>query len=281
MSESEYQDIRFELRDGVAVVTLHRPEAMNSFSGRMGDELGHALARCDEDDAVRAVVLTGAGKAFCAGADMSGGEETFAKQDASGFSATPVHPAPWDVRKPVIAAVNGHAVGLGLTLALQCDVRIVADEGKYGVLQVRRGVMPDACCHFTLPRIVGFERAAWLMLTGARVKGAEAAAMGLALRSLPAAEVLPAALEMARDVAVNTAPLSAAITKRLLWQSPSLTRAEVERFETELHHVLMGAPDAMEGGLAYVERRAPRWQGSVARDWPDWPRTDAEREGED
>ncbi len=281
MSDDTYDDIRFELEDGVAVVTLDRPEAMNSFSGRMGDELGDALARCDADDAVRAVVLTGAGRAFCAGADMSGGEETFAKQDASGFSATPVHPAPWDVRKPVIAAVNGHAVGLGLTLALQCDVRIVADEGKYGVLQVRRGVMPDACCHFTLPRIVGFERAAWLMLTGTRVKGAEAAAMGLALRSLPADEVLPAALEMARDVAVNTAPLSAAITKRLLWQSPNLSRDEVERFETELHHVLMGAPDAIEGGLAYVERRPPKWQGSVAKDWPAWPRADAERDESD
>ena len=276
--EAEYEDIRFELQDGVAVVTLRRPEQLNAFSGRMGDELGHALTRCDADDAVRAVVLTGAGSAFCAGADMSAGQETFAKQDASGFSATPVHPAPWDVRKPVIAAVNGHAVGLGLTLALQCDVRIVADEGKYGVLQVRRGVMPDACCHFTLPRIVGFERAAWLMLTGAKVKGAEAVAMGLALRSLPAAEVLPAALEMARDVAINTAPLSAAITKRLLWQSPSLTRAEVERFETELHHVLMGAPDAIEGGLAYVERRAPDWKGRVSTDWPEWPRTDAERD---
>jgi len=280
MSDRAYEDIRFERAGGVAVVTLHRPEQMNAFSGRMGDELGDAFARCDADDAVRAVVLTGAGRAFCAGADMSAGEATFARPDVSGFSATPVHPAPWDVRKPVIAALNGHAVGLGLTLALQCDLRVVADEGRYGVLQVRRGVMPDACCHFTLPRIVGFERAAWLMLTGTKVTGAEAAALGLALRSLPAAEVLPAALEMARDVAVNTAPLSAAITKRLLWQSPGLSRAEVERFETELHHVLMGAPDAMEGGLAYVERRAPRWQGSVSKDWPAWPRTDAEAETE-
>lgn len=281
MSEGDYEDIRFERRDGVALLTLHRPEQLNSFSGRMGRELGDALSRCDGDDDVRAVVLTGAGRAFCAGADMSAGEETFAQQDASGFSATPVHPAPWDVRKPVIAALNGHAVGLGLTLALQCDLRIVADEGRYGVLQVRRGVMPDACCHFTLPRIVGFERAAWLMLTGAKLTGAEACELGLALRSLPAEEVLPAALEMARDVAANTAPLSAGITKRLLWQSPTLSRAEVERFETELHHALMGAPDAIEGGLAWVERRAPAWRGRVSTDWPAWPRTDAERDRDD
>ncbi len=274
-----FEDIRFEVESGVATVTLDRPGQRNAFSGRMGEELGEAFTRCDADDAIRAVVLTGAGDAFCVGADMSAGAETFAKQDASGFSATPVAPAPWDVRKPVIAALNGHAVGLGLTLALQCDVRIVADEGKYGVLQVRRGVMPDACAHFTLPRIVGFERAAWLLLTGTKVGGAEAAALGLALRSLPAGEVLAAALEMARDVAANTAPLSVAVTKRLLWQSPGLSRAEVERFETELHHHLMGGPDALEGGKAYFERRPPEFTGSPTKDWPVWPKPDRGRHG--
>jgi enoyl-CoA hydratase/carnithine racemase len=273
---SPYEDIRFELQDGVAVVTLHRPDHLNAFSGRMGDELGQAFARCDRDDEVRAVVLTGAGQAFCAGADMAAGEATFARADESGFSATPVHPAPWDVRKPVIAAMNGHAVGLGLTLALQCDVRIAADEGRYGVLQVRRGVMPDACCHFTLPRIVGFERAAWLMLTGTKLAGSEAARLGLALRSLPADEVLASALEMAREIAVHAAPLSVGITKRLLWQAPSLSRSEVERFETELHHHLMGRPDALEGAVAWLERRPPRWQSSVGGDWPEWPRVDAD-----
>ena len=136
--------------------------------------------------------------------------------------------------------------------------------------------MPDACCHFTLPRIVGFERAAWLMLTGTKLKGPEAAAIGLGLRSLPAAEVLPAALEIAKDIAVNTAPLSVGITKRLLWQSPGLSRAEVERFETELHHHLMGQPDAIEGAVAYLERRPPNWLLSVQRDWPEWPRRDDE-----
>jgi len=271
MTAPDYQDIRFESCDGVSVITLHRPEQMNAFSGRMGEELGDAFRRCEEDDAVRAVVLTGAGRAFCAGADMSAGAETFEKQDAGEFSASPVRPPAWELRKPVIAAMNGHAVGLGLTLALQCDLRIAADEGKYGVLQVRRGVMPDACSHWTLPRIIGLERAAWLLLTGTRISGAEAAAMGLALRSLPAEHVLPAALEIARDVADNTAPLSVAVTKRLLWQSPELSRAEVERFETELHHHLMGKADAVEGAVAYLERRAPRWQLSVTADWPQWP----------
>lgn len=267
-----YEDISFELEQGVAVVTLDRAEHLNTFSGRMGEELGDAYQRCDEDDDVRAVVLTGAGDAFCAGADMSGGEDTFASPDSESFSAAAVEPPAWEVRKPVIAAMNGHAIGLGLTLALQCDMRVAAHEGKYGVLQVRRGVMPDAYCHFTLPRIVGMERAADLLLTGRKIDGHEALRMGLVGRALPAEQVLPAALETARDIATNTAPLSVAITKRLLWESPNLTAAEVGQRETELHHHLMGRADAIEGVMAWVERRPPAWKLSVKNDWPRWPR---------
>lgn len=266
-----YEDIRFELDEGVATITLHRPEAMNSFSGRMGEELADAYRRCDGDDDVRAVVLTGAGRAFCAGADMTQGADTFAKQDASDFSAAAVAVPAWEVRKPVIAAMNGHAVGLGLTLALQCDLRIAADEGKYGVLQVRRGVMPDAYSHYTLPRIVGMQNAALLLLTGRKITGVEAAEMGLVWRSLPGDQVLEAAREVALDIARNTAPLSVAVTKKLLWQSDRLTPRQVEHLETELHHHLMGGPDAIEGAVAYVERRPPKWSLTVSGDWPDWP----------
>jgi enoyl-CoA hydratase/carnithine racemase len=267
-----YRDIRFEIDQGVAVLTLDRAAEMNTFSGRMGEDLGRAYRQCDEDDAIRAVVLTGAGHAFCAGADMTSGSETFASPKGAGFSAAGVDPPAWEVRKPVIAAMNGHAIGIGLTLALQCDLRILADEGKYGVLQVRRGVMPDAYSHWTLPRLVGMERAAELMLTGRKLSGVEAAAMGLASRHLPAAEVLPAALELAREIAVETAPLSVALTKRLLWQSPGLSWQEVGRLETDLHHHLMGREDAAEGVTAFLERRSPRWTASVTRDWPDWGR---------
>ena len=265
------EDIRFEVSDGVAVVTLDRPEALNAFTGGMGRSLGEAWRHCDADDAIRAVVLTGAGRAFCAGADLSAGEKTFAPQDRESFSAAAVDPPAWEVRKPVIAAMNGHAVGLGLTLALQCDLRIVAEDAKLGVLQVRRGMMPDAYAHWTLPRIVGAQRAAELLLTGKRITGREAAEIGLALRALPAGEVLPAALEIARDIATNTAPLSVAITKRLLWQSGGLTAAEVGALETELHHHLMAQPDAVEGVMAYLERRRPSWKGKVSTDFPEWP----------
>lgn len=268
MSDS---DIRFHLEGGVATIELHRPEKRNAFSGRMGEELGQAYRRCDADDDVRAIVLTGAGAAFCAGADLGGGTATFeAPQDAH-FSAAAVDPPAFALRKPVIAAVNGHAIGLGLTLALQCDLRIVAREAKLGIVQVRRGVMPDAYAHWTLPRLVGVARAADLLLTGRTFDGVEAAALGVASRALPAAEVLPAALEIARDIAVNTAPLSVAIAKRLLWESGTLTPAQVERKETALHRVVMGSPDAAEGVLAWLEKRPPRWSLRVSRDWPKWP----------
>ena len=266
-----YEDIRFEVSNGIAIIELHRPEQLNAYSGKMGIELGGAYRVCDDDDAIRAVVITGAGNAFCAGADMTAREGTFASQDPGTFSAAGVDPPAWEVRKPVIAAMNGHAVGIGLTLALQCDIRIAANEGKYGVVQVRRGVMPDAYSHWTLPRLVGLERAADLLLTGRKIKGAEAVEMGIASRALPAHQVLPAALEIATDIANNTAPLSVAVTKRLLWESPNLTRAEVGHRETELHHHLMGRADAVEGPMAWIERRPPQWSLSVKKDWPDWP----------
>jgi enoyl-CoA hydratase/carnithine racemase len=267
-----YQDIRLEIEQRVATITLHRPDQLNAYSGLMGEELGQAYRDCDADDDVRAIILTGAGRAFCAGADMSVGEETFASQDANaGFSAAGVEPPAFELRKPVIAAVNGHAVGIGLTLALQCDIRIFATEGKYGVLQVRRGVMPDGYSHWTLPRIAGFAAAADLLLTGRKVMGDEAVSLGIASQSLPADEVLPAAREIARDIAENTAPVSVGVTKKLLWESSNLTPRQVGQMETALHHHIMGKSDAIEGPMAYLERRKPDWKLRLSQDWPDWP----------
>ena len=271
MTAPAYKDIALELEGGVALIRLDRPEQLNTFTGRMGHELADAYRRCDDDDDVRAVVVTGAGSAFCAGADLSAGEQTFAAPKGD-FSAAAVAVPAWEVRKPVIAAMNGHAIGLGLTLALQCDLRVIAEDAKYGVVQVRRGVMPDAYAHWTLPRLVGMERAADLLLTGRKITGSEAFEMGLASRCLPADQVLDAAMEIAREIAAHTAPLSVAISKRLLWESPNLTRDEVEQRETALHHVLMGKQDAAEGVMAWLERRLPRFTASVRRDWPNWPR---------
>ncbi len=267
----EYQDIDFVVEDGVAVITLNRPDQLNTFTGRMGVELEHAYRRCDEDDTIRAVVLTGAGRAFCAGADMTDAAATFEVQDGAEFSAAAVGFPAFRVRKLVIAAVNGHAIGLGLTLALQCDLRLLAREGKYGVVQVRRGVMPDAYAHWTLPRLVGIARAAELLLTGRTFRGDEVEPLGIANRVLPAEQVLSAALELARECAVQAAPLSVAISKRLLWESLELGPEDVERKETALHQVLMGGPDAIEGPVAFMQKRSPEWKLRVSEDWPEWP----------
>jgi enoyl-CoA hydratase/carnithine racemase len=262
-----YEHLRFDLDElGVATLTLDRPGQLNAFSGAMGRSLGAAYQRCDEDDAVRAVVVTGAGRAFCAGADMSDAASTFRIDDASAFSAAAVAFPAFRVRKLVIAAVNGHAIGLGLTLALQCDVRFLAREGKYGVVQVRRGAMPDAYAHWTATRALGLARAAELLLCGRTYSGDEIEPLGLAARVLPAVEVLPAALALARDVAVNAAPVSVALSKQLLWESAALAPEEIERRETALHKRLFALPDCVEGPVAYAEKRAPAWRGSVKRD---------------
>jgi enoyl-CoA hydratase/carnithine racemase len=276
---AEYRDLRLEVRDRVAVITLDRPERRNAFTGAMGDSLGRAYVRCDADDDIRAVVLTGAGDAFCAGADLGPRGETFAAPgEVVGaspgatrreFSSSPVRPTAWEIRKPVIAAMNGHAIGIGMTLALHCDIRVMATGAKYGIVQVRRGVLPDAHSHWTLPRVAGFAHATELLLTGRHFSAEEAVAMGIASRALPPDQVLDAALEIAHDIAVFTAPLSVALSKRILWSDPPLTAAETDRLETEYHRVLMGRPDAAEGVLAYLDRREPRWTLSPTRDWPE------------
>ncbi|OBI82398.1 crotonase [Mycobacterium sp. E740] len=246
---------------GVATVTLHRPRQRNAIGDGMREELADAYRTLDHDDRVRDVVLTGSPPAFCAGADLASGEETFAAPGKD-FSAAGIDVPAWTLRKPVIAAVNGHAIGLGLTLALQCDIRFFAADARYGVVQVRRGVVGDAYSHWVLPRLVGISKAAEILLSGAVFDGARAVELGLGSRALPAAEVLPAALELARDIAVNTAPMSVAASKRLLWDSFDLDRPAVGARETAIHRALMSHDDAREGVRAFLEGRPPSWTGS-------------------
>ena len=267
--DDDLAEVSFAVRDRVAVVTLDRPEARNAFTGAMAESLGAAYRRCDEDNDVRVVVVTGAGSAFCVGADLTPGGATFDTPTGPHFTSSPVQPPAFAIRKPVIAAVNGHAIGIGLTLAMQCDVRILARGAAYGFVHVRRGVLPDAHAHWTVPRAVGFARATELLLTGRHVDADEAVAMGLATRAVPADEVLPVALTLGRDLAVHAAPLSVALSKRLLWASPTLSAPDVDRLETAMHEHVMGRADAREGVVAFLERRAPRWSLSPTGDWPE------------
>lgn len=266
-----YQDILFDLQDGVALITLNRPEKMNAWTAVMSAELGQALARCHEDDGVRAVVITGAGdRAFCAGADLGRGGDTFANRERGQRDERPATPGrmPHEIDKPVIAAINGHAVGVGMTYPMLADVRIVAENAKIAFPFVRRGVMPELASHVTVARVVGFSNAADLLLTGRTLSGREAAAMGLASRALPTAEVLPAAMEMATDIARNTAPASVAAAKRLLWEGLTVSVPDMMKREGPLFAWFGNQPDAREGVTAFVEKRAPSWSQS-SRDLPE------------
>jgi enoyl-CoA hydratase/carnithine racemase len=266
-----YETIRLEHDGPVAVVTLHRPEAMNAWTPRMAAELGDALRGLDADDAVRAVVLTGTGRAFCAGADLSRGGGTFAgRADAEevGELGDPGEPYPFQLRKPVIAALNGHAIGVGITYPMTCDLRFVAEDAKIQFAFVRRGVIPELASHVIVARVAGLSNAADLLLSGRIVRGREFAAMGLASAALPAAEVLPAALERAREFAL-AAPASVALSKRLLWQGLAMTPLEMMRRETPLFAWVGNQPDAKEGVLSFLEKRPPSWSLRPSRDLPE------------
>jgi enoyl-CoA hydratase/carnithine racemase len=267
-------DVAVDVNAGVALITLNRPEHLNAYTAEMGALLSAAYRDCDNDDNVRAIVVTGAGRAFCAGADFSGISSPFdSPPDDSAFSASPIDPAAFELRKPVIAAVNGHAIGIGLTIALQADMRIVADDAKYGVVQVRRGVMPDCMSHWTLAQLTNLGVAAEVLLTGRSFSGGEAVGWGIANRALPAAEVLDLAMDIARDIATNVAPMSAALCKRLLWDTAinGYTPRQVASLETQLHHRVMGTDDAREGVTAFLERRSPRFSARLSADWTPLP----------
>ena len=273
--EESYEHILFDVKDGVATLTLNRLEKMNAFHFALGAELSNAYARCDTDDAVRVVILTGAGKAFCAGADMSGGGKTFDDVEGSRRAADSRAPArglaAYQVRKPVIAAINGHAVGVGLTLAMQCDLRIVARDAKVAFSFVRRGIIPELGSHSILPRVIGFSRAADLLLSGRTIRGEEAAVLGLASEALAAKDVVPRAREWARDVAVNAAPTSVAIAKRLLWEGVTETPRDTMAKEKPLLAWVGKQADAAEGVRSFLERRPPEWKLSASTDLPEWP----------
>jgi enoyl-CoA hydratase/carnithine racemase len=273
MEEGAYKHILFAVEDGVATITLNRPERLNAYHFGLGAELGRAYARCDEEDDIRAVILTGAGKAFCVGADMGGGEKKFDDVDGDRRAAESKgggrRLAAFQVRKPVVAAIHGHAVGL--TLALQCDLRFVAREAKLAFAFVRRGIISELGSHAILPRVVGFSRAADLLLSGRTFRGEEAAALGLASEAMASEEVVPRARDWARDVAANAAPVSVAIAKRLLWEGVTENPRETMAKEKSLLAWVGNQPDAAEGVRSFLERRPPQWKLRASTDLPNWP----------
>ncbi|MEX2206596.1 MAG: enoyl-CoA hydratase-related protein [Myxococcota bacterium] len=271
---SDERHTRIDVKDGIAEITLDRPERMNAYTAQMGGELNEHLLRCDRDDAVRAVIVTGAGRAFCAGADLERGGDTFETSEARAEHARAEQPRvetilPWNVRKPIIAAINGAAVGVGITLPLQYDIRIAANDAKLGFLFVRRGVVTELSSTWILPRLVGIARASDLLLSGRIVTGAEAAQLGLVNEAVPTERVLPRAREIARDIAENCAPVSVALTKRMIWEHlGGPPPVEVAKREGKALWALGRMADAKEGVLSFLEKRKPRFTLSPTKDAP-------------
>jgi len=275
VSDAAYETIALEVSDGVATITLDRPEKLNAFTARMQHELIDAFDRTDGTDDVRAVIVTGRGRGFCAGADLSAGGETFAAQgeavgvgrrDGGGQVVLRI----FESKKPVIAAINGPAVGVGITMTLPMDIRLASEEARMGFVFSRRGLVPEACSSWFLPRVVGISRAAEWVFTG-RVFDAEEALAGGLVRSLHRPdELLPAARELAREMADNTSPVSVALSRQMLWRMLGAHHPmEAHRVDSRGILVRGSSDDAREGVTAFLEKRSARFPMSVSDGLPD------------
>ena len=282
--------LRYAVADGVATITLHRPERLNAFTPVMAAELAGAAAAADADDDVRVVLVTGAGRAFCAGADLGGGEGTFrdrgGRPDPVPRGTVDGVPRDWGgiaslpfarLRKPVIAAVNGPAVGIGATMTLPMDVRIAAASARFGFVFARRGIVPEAASSWFLPRVVGISQAMEWVATGRVFDAVEALRGRLVSRVVPDDELLPTALGLAREIADNTSGVAVGAARQLLWSmlgAPSPWDAH--RAESRALVELGAGPDAAEGVASFLERRparftAPVGDGPAVAGVPRWP----------
>jgi enoyl-CoA hydratase/carnithine racemase len=272
-----FQEIRYEVADRVLTITLDRPDRLNAFTSTMQRELIEAFDRADADDEVRAVIVTGAGRAFCAGADLGGGGDTFDWRDReAGDSGVPrdgggqVALRIFDCLKPVIAAINGPAVGVGITMTLPMDVRIAAAETKIGFVFARRGIVPEACSSWFLPRIVGISQALEWVETGRVFRAEEALAAGLVRSVHAAGGVLDAARALAAEIADHTAPVSVALARRMLWSMLGAAHPmEAHRADSRAMFARGQSADAREGVESFLEKRAARFPDRVSDGLPE------------
>ena len=274
-----YETLLTDVTDGILTVTLNRPERLNAFTDTMARELIAAFDQADADDAVRVVIVTGAGRGFCAGADLSSGGDTFDRA-AHGRGDDPSDPRNRDgggtvtlrihqCLKPVIAAVNGPAVGIGATMQLAMDIRMASETARFGFVFARRGIVPEAASSYFLPRIVGMSQALEWCFTG-RVFPASEALAGRLVRSVHAPDdLLPAARALAREIADNTAPVSVAMTRQMLWRLGSARDPmEAHRVDSRAIFERGASPDAAEGVTAFLEKRQAAFPCTVSRDMP-------------
>jgi enoyl-CoA hydratase/carnithine racemase len=270
-----YQDITFEVADGVATVALHRPERRNGFTLRMADELADALGHADADDDVRVVILTGHGKDFCVGADLSPDGLDVAEPSDEGRPyrepAGRVSLAIFALNKPVIAALRGAAVGAGSTIILSADYRLAATDTRFGYVFTRRGLVPEAASTWFLPRLVGLGRALDWMIGGRVFDAAEALAAGLVTKLYEPDDVLPAARALAEELIATTSPVAVAVTRQLLFRmSPLDSPFPARDLDSRLIGDAATNPDTMEGVLSFLRKRPPEFPGRVSKDLPDY-----------
>ena len=277
----DYEQILLDVADGVATITLNRPDQLNAFTPVMMQELIDAFDRTDADDDVRAVIVTGAGRGFCAGADLSAGGQTF-DNDARGRGGESNGRVPRDggglltlrifeSLKPVIAAINGPAVGVGVTMTLPMDIRLAAEDAKLGFVFARRGLVPEAASSWFLPRIVGISRAMEWVATGRVFSAAEAFEGGLVRSLHPKDQLLDVARDLGREIAENTAPVSVALSRHMLWRMLGADHPmEAHKIDSRGIDTRGKTADTREGVMSFLEKRPPNFPMKVSDGMPEW-----------
>ena len=285
-----YTEIAYAVADGVATLTLNRPDKLNAFTNVMMSEMIDAFDQADADDTVRAVIVTGAGRGFCAGADLSAGAKTFdysarsdrpekAGAEANGqvdWSSEAVRDGGgrltlriFESKKPVIGAINGAAVGVGATMQLPMDIRIASETARFGFVFARRGIVPEACSSWFLPRVVGISRAMEWCATGRVFDAQEALASGLVSRVVKPEDLLPTAQAIAREIADNTSPVSVALTRQMLWRMLGADHPmEAHKIDSRAIFARGRQGDAREGVVSFLEKRPARFPDKVSQDMP-------------
>jgi len=274
-----YETITYDIADKIATITLNRPDRLNAFTGQMMLDLIDAFSKADDDDDVRVVIVTGAGRGFCAGADLERGAGTFDNRERGGAQDIEAHRDGgglvtlriFDMRKPVIAAINGPAVGVGITMTLPMDIRLAVADAKIGFVFARRGLVPEACSSWFLPRVVGIGKAAEWVYTGRVFTAQEGKDAGLIHYLCAPDELLPKAREIAGEIADNTSAISVALSRNMLWKMLGADHPmEAHKVDSKGIFSLGQSKEVAEGVTSFLEKRPPKFPGKPSTDMPDF-----------